>query len=227
MAGHPMTNLPGLMILSWVTVILGVGTAAMILMDEIRHPQQMGIMNIVWPVTGLYLPAAGLFFYCAIGRPRAAETRPRPKRPLWQSIFLSATHCGSGCVLGDVIGAPIVFGLGLTFWGEPLFADYAVEFVLAYLFGIAFQFFPIRAMRGLPASKAIKDAVKADTLSLVAFEIGMFGWMAIAYYVLPPPHPTPDAIVFWLMMQIGMMIGFLTTYPANWLLIRGGIKQGM
>ena len=51
--------------------------------------------------------------------------------------------------------------------------------------------------------------------------------MAIVAYVLLPSAPTPDSIVFWLMMQVGMIIGFITTYPANALLIRRGIKQGM
>jgi hypothetical protein len=34
------------------------------------------------------------------------------ERPYWKRIFLSATHCGSGCVIGDLIGAPIVFAVG-------------------------------------------------------------------------------------------------------------------
>ena len=55
----------------------------------------------------------------------------------------------------------------------------------------------------------------------------MFAWMAIAYYVLVPWHPRPNNAVFWFMMQIGIILGFLTTYPANWLLIRWGIKKGM
>jgi hypothetical protein len=29
------------------------------------------------------------------------------------------------------------------------------------------------------------------------------------------------------MMQIGMIIGFLTTYPMNWFLVRAGIKDAM
>jgi hypothetical protein len=33
--------------------------------------------------------------------------------------------------------------------------------------------------------------------------------------------------VFWFMMQVGMCIGFLTTYPANWILVRVGIKHTM
>jgi hypothetical protein len=33
--------------------------------------------------------------------------------------------------------------------------------------------------------------------------------------------------VFWLMMQIAMIAGFLTSYPVNWWLIRKGIKETM
>jgi hypothetical protein len=217
-----------LTIVSWIASGLGFLTAAIILADEIAHPQAMKIMNIVWPVTGLYLPLIGLWFYYAMGRPMAADAPPRrQQKPRWQGVFVSATHCGSGCVLGDIIGAPIVFAFALTLIGERLFAEYAVEFTLAYLFGIAFQFFPIRAMRQVSVGEAIKDAVKADTLSLVAFEVGMFAWMALVAYVLLPPPPKANSIVFWFMMQIGMIFGFLTTYPANSLLIRWGIKRGM
>ena len=130
-------------------------------------------------------------------------------------------------MIGDIIGAPIVFAFGLTLFGERLLAEYVVEFVIAYLFDIAFQFFPIWAMRQVSPSEALKDVVKADTLSLVAFEVGMFAWMAVVAYPLLPPPPKANSIVFWFMMQIGMAIGFLTTYPANSLLIRWGIKRGM
>jgi uncharacterized protein DUF4396 len=37
----------------------------------------------------------------------------------------------------------------------------------------------------------------------------------------------PTMAVFWFMMQIGMIPGFMTTYPANWLLVRGGVKSAM
>jgi Domain of unknown function (DUF4396) len=29
------------------------------------------------------------------------------------------------------------------------------------------------------------------------------------------------------MMQIGMLVGFATSYPMNWLLIKRGIKEAM
>lgn len=218
-----------LVVLSWASIILGLVTAGLIAADIVRHPQRMTIMNIVWPVTGLYFPLIGWWLYTSMGRPLAVDApKMQGRQPHWKSIFLSATHCGSGCVIGDIIGAPIVLATGWVLLGERLFSEYAVEFVLAYLFGIAFQYFPIRAMRQVPPGEAIVDAVKADTLSLTAFEVGMFAWMAVIWFLLMPSH-RPDAsnIVFWFMMQIGMVLGFLTTYPANWLLVRWGVKSGM
>jgi hypothetical protein len=207
--------------LSWGAVLLGIATAAALAVAVARQPQPMRIMNIVWPITGLYFPVIGWFLYRAMGG-RGRE------RSMSGSVFLSALHCGSGCVLGDVIGAPLVFAAGWTLFGKRLFADYVVEFALAYLFGIAFQYFPIRAMRQVSPGAAVLDAVKADTLSLVAFEIGMFGWMAVVSLLLFAPHPPdPGDVVFWFLMQIAMVLGLATTYPANWLLIRAGVKSAM
>ena len=215
-------------VLSWTSVVFGFLTAGIISVDLIAHPQKMRIMNIVWPVTGLYFPLVGLWFYRRMGRPMAADAPAmKGEQPYWRGVFVSATHCGSGCAIGNILGPPIVFGFGWTLLGTVLFAEYVVEFMFAYVFGIAFQYFPIRSMRHVSPREALIDAVKADTLALVAFQVGMFAWMAIAYYVLVPWHPRPDNAVFWFMMQIGLILGFVTTYPANWLLIRWGIKMGM
>lgn len=48
-----------LLVLSWVSILLGLATAGAIAADVIRHPQQMKIMNIVCPVTGAYFPLVG------------------------------------------------------------------------------------------------------------------------------------------------------------------------
>jgi len=38
------------------------------------------------------------------------------------------------------------------------------------------------------------------------------------------PHLPADTAAFWFLMQVGMLTGFVTTYPVNWWLIRRGIK---
>jgi len=32
---------------------------------------------------------------------------------------------------------------------------------------------------------------------------------------------------YWFMMQIGMVLGFIASFPANWYLVRAGVKPGM
>jgi Domain of unknown function (DUF4396) len=106
-----------------------------------------------------------------------------------------------------------------------------VDYLFAYAFGIVFQYFTIAPMRGLSLGQGILAAVKADTLSLTAWQVGMYGFMAFAYFgifraALGVRLPT-DTVEFWFMMQIAMLFGFLTAYPVNWLLIRTGLKERM
>ena len=210
---------------SWFFLALGVLTALAIAVDVYRHPQPMSIMNVTWPITGLYFPVIGYWMYAKMGR--AGSGHGHGDKPFWQGVFVSTTHCGGGCTLGDTIGAPLVSAIGLTVLGSELIGHFAGEFIGAYLFGILFQFLPIMSMGEQSAGQALIDAIKADTFSLVAFEIGMFGWMAIATYAFLGGSPGVGTAQFWFMMQIAMILGFATSYPANWVLVRQGIKHAM
>lgn len=149
------------------------------------------------------------------------------KKPFWQSVFVSTTHCSSGCSLGDIAGLPIVIMTGFTIGGGMLFGEFLVQFILAYLFGIAFQYYGMGLHPDESFKKGIKNAIKADTLALIAFEIGMFGWMALVHFVFFTQPPEPTTPIYWFMMQLAMMLGFSTSYPANWLLVKKGIKHAM
>jgi Domain of unknown function (DUF4396) len=220
-----------LIIVSWVAVVLGLLTALAIAFDVTSHPQHMKIMNVVWPITGLYLPVLGWLLYADMGRrtPMSMSMDMHAAhggRPFWKSVFVSTTHCAAGCVIGDIIGEPIAFWAGWTLFGERLYAEYLVLFVLAYIFGIAFQYLPIRAMRPISRRVALLEAIKADTLALTAFEIGLFAWMAVIYFQFVP-RPELTSPIYWFMMQIGMVLGFIASFPNNWYLVRAGVKPGM
>lgn len=240
-----------LTILAQIWVLLSVGSALLVVMDllALARRQSMWIMNVVWPLTMLYWGPVGLAFYTWIGRtPAVAEERgadhghrhsghqPRDhgghgegghgaQTPMWAAAFKGASHCGAGCALGDFIGDWLVFLAGFTLLGSELGGKYLAAFVLAYLFGIIFQYFAIAPMRDMGLAEGIVAAIRVDTLSLVAYEIGMFGWMAVRTWMLPKLQPTE--ITYWFMMQVAMMLGFLTTYPVNWWLIARGTKERM
>jgi hypothetical protein len=116
-------------------------------------------------------------------------------------------------------------------FSEKMYAVWIVDFLFAFVFGVAFQYFTIAPMRDLDVAQGIWQALKADTLSLSAWQIGMYGFMAIAQFwlfrSLLGMRLEVDMPEFWFMMQIAMVAGFVTAYPVNWWLIKSGIKEKM
>jgi hypothetical protein len=106
-----------------------------------------------------------------------------------------------------------------------------LDFLIAFVIGVAFQYFAIAAMRQLPGAQGLLAALKADALSLIAWQIGMYCLMAMLQFVTfrrsyGAVAPV-DSVEFWTAMQLAMIGGFLTSYPMNWWLIHSGIKERM
>ena len=227
--------------IAWASLAIAFACAIVIAVDEIRYPQKMWIMNLVWPITSLYFSVFGLWGYFRAGRRMTKAARAsgsareqmhmaqQPRNaPTFTQAAISDSHCGAGCVLGDIIAEFSLFVLGWTLLGKTLYAEYAGDLLLAWLFGIAFQYFAIKPMRNLSTSQALVAAIKSDTLSILTFEIGLFGWMALTFFVFyPQPHLKPTEPTYWFMMQVGMVLGFFTSYPLNWWLIKVGWKEAM
>ena len=157
------------------------------------------------------------------------EGMAMPARPRWQSVVLSTLHCGAGCTLADLVGEWFLYFVPVAIGGSVIAGSWVFDYVLALLFGIGFQY---AAMRGMEpkASRGgiIRRAAKADILSLTAWQAGMYGWMAVAIFVLNDGEaPSRTSFGFWFMMQVAMACGFLAALPVNVLLIRKGIKKGM
>lgn len=231
-------------------VSLGLVCASFIAQDLVRHPQNMWIMNIVWPVTALFGTLAVVWQYFAYGRLAerrlARRARQRGEEPLNRELTPfpvmvgnGALHCGSGCTLGDLFAEWLVFLIPTvaiasgwkSIFSDKIFAIWVVDYFFAYIFGIAFQYFTIAPMRGLSVVSGLVQAVKADTLSLTAWQVGMYGYMAFAHFIIfgavYHARLRTESFEFWFMMQIAMIFGFMTSYPVNWWLIRRGVKEAM
>lgn len=237
----------------WVFLGFGFASALIILADEFvfGHRQQMAIMNVVHPITALYWGPVWLWAYFARGRNSSVKvlsaraqqlaaqgTDPRPLKQQGESvdnmgrwnIGNAVSHCGAGCTLGDITGEWIVWALGPWMIGAvgTLGPEYIWNFPLAWAFGIIFQYFTIVPMReNLGRLEGLWLAIRTDTLSIVSFQLGLFGWMALSHLVIwsPPLHIATAA--HWWMMQVGMVIGFFTAWPVNRWLIRKGWKEKM
>jgi branched-subunit amino acid transport protein len=248
--------LPRSLVPTWLHVIsiasLGLGAlcAIVIAADVARHPQHMWIMEVVWPVTALFGTVWIIWQYFSYGRLAAHEAVEKAKRrnqdppnkrltPFPVMVANGSLHCGSGCTLGDIVAewlafafpaVAIAFGWQIIFQ-EKIFAVWILDYLFAYAFGILFQYFTIAPMRGLSIREGLIAAVKADTISITAWQVGMYGFMAFAhFYVFRHVLGTKlevNSFEFWFMMQIAMLFGFVTSYPANWWLLRSGLKESM
>lgn len=191
---------------SWVAIGLGLLCALVLAVDIARHPQPMAVMNLVWPICALFGSVIWVVAYVAWGRaaPRTAShpastgddtemdmttgRAPTP-RPMASSVFVGTSHCGAGCTLADLAvewllfaapGIAVVGGLGWAF-SDELFAGWVLAYVAALVIGIAFQYFAIAPMnRERGRVQNLRAAARADILSLTAWQVGMYGAMAVA-----------------------------------------------
>ncbi len=239
--------------IAWAYLSLCFLCTAIIFFDELRRPQEMMIMNFVWPITALYGGPLALWGYFKSAPKMAKHHKQQMKSGLqaelqrekpastWQQrepsdgsspspeqVAVATTHCGAGCTLGDIVGEWWIFSAGLVIAGGTLGTRLLLDFLLAWAFGVVFQYFTIVPMRGLSFGKGLLQAMRADTLSIIAFQIGMSAWSVLVYFVLfPAPHLKVTEAVFWFMMQIGMILGFFASYPVNMFLVKSGWKEKM
>jgi len=133
-----------------------------------------------------------LWFYYAYGQ--TARQRVKQDPPYAIIVAKGALHCGSGCTLSDILAEWLAFLVPAvaiwfgytTLFSEKMFAVWILDFIFAFAFGIAFQYFTIKPMRNLSVRDGLVAALKADTLSLMA---DRHVWHDGLRAVLPLPVP--------------------------------------
>lgn len=226
-----------LILIAHIWIVLCFGSALGVLIHSVGKPQRMWIMNVVWPVTALYMGPVAVHLYLktlpVLSRTdsppqmHGSQERNKHDAPTMLQNSIAVFHCGAGCSIGDLIAELIVPAMGLAFAGK-FGSRLIVDFVFAFILGIAFQYFTIAPMRDLSVGEGLKVALRADTISIGLFEVGMFAWMTIVHFWLFPSRTLgPNSALFWFMMQVAMVVGFFTALPANSWLIRKGWKEKM
>lgn len=223
----------GVHIAAIALLMLGVLCASYMAWQMKRTPPKMAVMRFVWPLCALFAGPLLIWFYHRYAGMDSGKT------PYAAKVAKGTLHCGAGCSLADLIcenvahfapGVLAFFGMGTIFETE-IFAQWTMDYVFALLIGIVFQYFAIAPMRDLSVGDGIVAATKADVLSLTSWQVGMYGFMGLAHFVLFPAlfggKVDAGSPVFWVAMQIAMLAGFATAYFPNWWLIRSGLKEEM
>lgn len=197
---------------AWVWLGLIVASLVLLLRDLARHnPEIAGLMRLVWILTVLYSGPLGLAVYWFSGR------RQIRRDSVWRRGWRSVAHCYSGCGAGEIAGLLITVGLlAWSGWSVSL-----VTFTLAYLFGYALTVGPL-LQEGVGLRAALWDAFSSETVSITVMEITAISvdrWLAA--------QASLSHALFWNSLAVSLSCGLIAAWPANVLLIRLGVKEGM
>ncbi|MGJ9412836.1 DUF4396 domain-containing protein [Aeromicrobium sp. CF4.19] len=210
-------NVPGWMTpVAWIFIGSALISAVLIALDIYGRGRRHETVasELVWISSALYLGPFALPLYARHGRQRDGWLgHGAPTGGAQASPTLQGLPGGAASALAHVVGVPLVLASGLTIAGIDLWVMILVIGALAILILFGFE-------RSAASSRGrrmgIGAAAGAAVLTVLAFDVGMGGWMVLLHYneYMPPASEG----TFWFLMQVGVILGLVTGYPVvSWL----------
>jgi hypothetical protein len=197
--------------LSWLWIAAAVLSAAVVLFDLYGRGSrpQRPLTAAIWPLSALYLGPLVVVLQRRDARRRAAAAAALPETDAGLALGLQG---GVASGLAHIVGVPIVVVTGLTIADVDMWAMVAIITVLATIMLVLFELAVVASPAGQHASaKRLRAAATVALVTVVAFDVGMLGWMLILYYSESMPMATDVRFTF--LMQVGLVLGTLTAAP--------------
>lgn len=208
---------------AWIYIALSLLSAALIATDiylrNRRHPSTT--TELVWITSALYLGPFAVPAYLSQGRASATtSTTYGTGDGTGASTAVAVLPGGGASAVAHVVAVPLVVAVGWTIAGLAMWPMILVIAVLAIAMLAVYERASSRAGRTTAhRGLTIGAAVFAAVITVLAFDVGMVGWMLLLHFNNAMPAVTEGT--FWFLMQIGVIVGLLTGYPAvKWLLSR-------
>jgi hypothetical protein len=233
-------GLAGMDMLGTVWIVLGIASAAWIVLHEVKFlPQQNWVMRLGWPLLAFMLGPFGIVFYIlAYRRPvLRADNMLLWDRPLWlQGLVATASGVGFGGLLmvatGYVLtlfGLPIVPNRSPVFWlGAPMVLSMIASYIVAVVVSWPLYQTPMLAMfHGRSYSEMLTQALPIVMISMASVSLAMFPGMWWLMMWNLPMMPTDESILWFGVMFFTVFLGFLIAWPANYVYVRRQWKSGL
>ena len=189
-------------------------------------------MKWAWPIIVLFFGPVGLALYILTARSPGIGDIDDPEEKKahhdeWtRSSSLRMTvgsviHCVGGDGLGIITAMIAARIVDLSFWEEFWF-----EYAAGYLIGTAIFQYKAMSMHADSWGRAVYMAIRGEWFSMLTVMAGMGVVMGVVTPLAVTEQPNPDTAAFWGFAFLGLFVGFLLTYPMNWLEIQAGYKHG-
>ena len=148
------------------------------------HRQRVRSMEAVWVLSAMWLGPFVLPLYARTGRPRSNkwQTEHSTISGLGRSAAAASGGLpgGAASLVGHVLAVPLVVAAGWSLFGVDMFAMIAVIAVLAIAMLFAFEY--STATRRDVGGQSVGAALLVATVTVLAFDLGMGGWMLLLHY---------------------------------------------
>ncbi len=181
-------------------------------------------VEAVWIISALWLGPFALPLYARAGRSRTAKWQAQ-HAPEQQLGLATETASGSlpgaaASTISHVLAVPFVLATGLSLFGVPMYAMIVIILVLAIAMLFAFEYSTANRLK--VGGMSVATALVVATVTVVAFDLGMVGWMLVLHFT--ELLPSPGSVNFLFLMQIGNLLGFLAGLPVVAFLLTRGVK---
>ena len=189
---------------------------------DIRNTPESVVLKWGFVLVTAYTGVVGAFLYVLGCREPLPGLHERYVAVRWRQALGSTMHCVAGDGVGILAGA--VISTSLHFPG-PI--EMIVEYVLG--FGVGWTVFQALFMRDLAGGsypRSLKMTFAPELLSMNFLMTGMLPVvMTLRKHIESAGNPmTPN---FWFVMSMGLLVGFVISYPINWWLVANHLKHGM
>ena len=205
---------------AWTYIVLSLLSAALIVADiyVARRRHDSVATELVWITSALYLGPFAIPLYLRLGRAATSSADDGAARSGRSAV--AVLPGGGASAVAHLIAVPFVVAVGWTIAGMAMWPMILLIAVLVVIMLAVYEHVASRQPgTGNARGLSIGAALVAALITVGAFDVGMVGWMLLLHFNGLMPPVTEGT--FWFLMQVGVIVGLMTGYPAvQWLLRR-------
>jgi len=203
--------------------LLAAVSTAYVAWDQFRNNPEPTVMKWGFILVTLYMGPLGLLLYVLADKEPRPGTHERFTAALWKQGVGSTIHCVAGDATGIILAAAITATLGL-----PMRVDLVVEYAAGFAFGLfIFQSLFMKEMMGGSYLENVRKTFLPEFISMNAMMAGMAPVMSFLMMGRDMRAMVPTELLFWGVMSLGVIAGFIVAYPVNVWMVERGLKHGL
>ena len=198
-------------------------STAYVAWDQFTNNPEPVVMKWGFILVTLYMGPIGLLLYVLADKEPRPGTHEQFIAPLWKQGVGSTIHCVAGDATGIILAAAVTAALGLPMW-----LDLIVEYIAGFAFGLfIFQSLFMMRMMGGTYWENVRKSFLPEFISMNAMMAGMAPVMSFLMMGRDMRAMVPTELIFWGVMSLGVIVGFIIAYPANVWMVQRGLKHGL